>query len=155
MLGPSLPRRQSLPSGPLHARLAADLLALHPHPCSLPQAANLIKAGYDVTVWNRSADKCAALQAAGAKVCLGSGARQFDLAVGAVQLQAACWTHQPLCLVLTMHMCVAARPCAQVAGTPAEVVSACDITLAMLSDPEACLAVAKGAVVLLGAVRGG
>lgn len=34
---------------------------------------------------------------------------------------------------------------AQVAGTPAEVVAACDITLAMLSDPEACLAVAKGA----------
>ena len=29
---------------------------------------NLIKAGYEVTVWNRSADKCAALQAAGAKV---------------------------------------------------------------------------------------
>lgn len=30
------------------------------------------------------------------------------------------------------------------AATPAEVVSACDITLAMLSDPEACLAVATG-----------
>ena len=32
----------------------------------------------------------------------------------------------------------------QVAATPAEVVACCDITLAMLSDPEACLAVATG-----------
>ena len=90
MLGPSLPRRQSLPSGPLHARLAADLLALHPHPCSLPQAANLIKAGYDVTVWNRSADKCAALQAAGAKVHLGSGARHLHFAARHPQLGGCC-----------------------------------------------------------------
>lgn len=32
------------------------------------QAKNLIKAGYQVTVWNRSADKCARLVEAGAKV---------------------------------------------------------------------------------------
>ncbi|EFN59865.1 hypothetical protein CHLNCDRAFT_133685 [Chlorella variabilis] len=61
-------------------------------------AANLLKAGYEVTVWNRSPDKCAGLAAAGATV----------------------------------------------AGTPAEAVAACDIALAMLSDPEACLAVATG-----------
>ncbi|PRW60273.1 glyoxylate succinic semialdehyde reductase chloroplastic [Chlorella sorokiniana] len=72
-------------------------------------AANLIKDGYDVTVWNRSADKCAALQAAGAKL----------------------------------------------AGTPAEVVSSCDITLAMLSDPEACLAVAMGPDGVASAMKAG
>ncbi|PSC68561.1 glyoxylate succinic semialdehyde reductase chloroplastic [Micractinium conductrix] len=59
-------------------------------------ALNLVKAGYEVVVWNRSPAKCDALAAAGA----------------------------------------------QVAATPAEVVACCDITLAMLSDPEACLAVA-------------
>eukprot|EP01024_Parvocaulis_polyphysoides_P039102 TRINITY_DN3530_c0_g1_i1.p1 TRINITY_DN3530_c0_g1~~TRINITY_DN3530_c0_g1_i1.p1 ORF type:complete len:334 (-),score=60.49 TRINITY_DN3530_c0_g1_i1:242-1159(-) len=32
-------------------------------------AANLLKAGYEVNVWNRSADKCQALKEAGAKVC--------------------------------------------------------------------------------------
>eukprot|EP01023_Acetabularia_acetabulum_P001964 TRINITY_DN1076_c0_g1_i3.p1 TRINITY_DN1076_c0_g1~~TRINITY_DN1076_c0_g1_i3.p1 ORF type:complete len:376 (-),score=95.40 TRINITY_DN1076_c0_g1_i3:257-1384(-) len=32
-------------------------------------AANLLKAGYQVNVWNRSADKCNDLQSAGAKVC--------------------------------------------------------------------------------------
>lgn len=47
-------------------------------------------------------------------------------------------------------------PCTslQVASSPAEVVSACDITLAMLSDPEACLAVAKGALSSLQRRRG-
>jgi len=35
-------------------------------------------------------------------------------------------------------------PSLQAAGTPAEVVAACDITLAMLSDPTACLEVATG-----------
>ena len=32
------------------------------------QASNLIKAGYDVTVWNRSPDKCKPLEEKGAKV---------------------------------------------------------------------------------------
>lgn len=77
-----------------------------PTPASPPtcpqQALNLLKAGYAVTVWNRSPDKCAALAAAGATV----------------------------------------------APTPAAAVAACDITLAMLSDPEACLAVALGECVV-------
>jgi len=34
-----------------------------------PMASNLLKAGYDVTVWNRSPDKCAPLKDQGAKVC--------------------------------------------------------------------------------------
>jgi hypothetical protein len=34
----------------------------------LLQALNLIKAGYKVVVWNRSADKCEPLKAAGATV---------------------------------------------------------------------------------------
>ncbi len=33
-----------------------------------PQAENLIKDGYDLTVWNRNKDKCKALQEKGAKV---------------------------------------------------------------------------------------
>jgi hypothetical protein len=37
-----------------------------------PQALNLIKAGYSVTVWNRSLDKCDALANAGAQVRIGS-----------------------------------------------------------------------------------
>lgn len=61
-------------------------------------ALNLIKAGYSVTVWNRSPEKC------------------DDLAAGG----------------------------AQVASTPAEVAATCDITIAMLADPQACLDVAFG-----------
>ncbi len=56
-------------------------------------AANLVKAGYDVTVWNRTADKCEPL-----------------LALGAMKAQ-----------------------------TPAEVMAACDICFAMVSDPAAAL----------------
>eukprot|EP00887_Chlorella_sp_A99_P000023 scaffold16.g23.t1 len=64
----------------------------------IAMAINLLKAGYSVTVWNRSPGKCDALAAAGAAV----------------------------------------------AGTPAEVMSQCDITVAMLADPEAALEVATG-----------
>ncbi|KAL4421900.1 hypothetical protein ABPG77_005184 [Micractinium sp. CCAP 211/92] len=74
-------------------------------------ASNLLKAGYEVTVWNRSPGKADGLVAAGAKV----------------------------------------------AATPAEVVAACDITLAMLSDPEACLEVAtdpNGVASAIGAGKG-
>ncbi|GAB4814524.1 hypothetical protein N2152v2_001570 [Parachlorella kessleri] len=61
-------------------------------------ALNLIKAGYDVTVWNRTPGKCDSLANAGAKV----------------------------------------------GSSPADVVRSCDITLAMVSDPEACLNLAFG-----------
>ncbi|EIE24341.1 hypothetical protein COCSUDRAFT_14707 [Coccomyxa subellipsoidea C-169] len=63
-------------------------------------ARNLLKAGYEVTVWNRSPDKCKLLEAEGAKV----------------------------------------------AASPEEAAAACDITLAMLADPPAALAVAEQAV---------
>lgn len=63
-----------------------------------PMALNLLKAGYSITVWNRSPEKC------------------DDLAAGG----------------------------ASVARTPAEVAASCDIVIAMLADPEACLAVALG-----------
>eukprot|EP00271_Cylindrocystis_brebissonii_P014275 TRINITY_DN35584_c0_g1_i1.p1 TRINITY_DN35584_c0_g1~~TRINITY_DN35584_c0_g1_i1.p1 ORF type:complete len:388 (+),score=60.37 TRINITY_DN35584_c0_g1_i1:134-1297(+) len=68
-------------------------------------AKNLIGAGYSVTVWNRSMDKCQALVDAGA-------------------LQGS---------------------------TPQKVTEACDITFAMLADPDAALEVACGAS---GAVKG-
>ena len=60
--------------------------------------ANLVKAGFDVTVWNRNPEKCAEL------VLL--GARQ--------------------------------------GATPKDVAASCDITFAMVSDPEAALALCKG-----------
>jgi 3-hydroxyisobutyrate dehydrogenase-like beta-hydroxyacid dehydrogenase len=63
-----------------------------------PMALNILNAGYPLVVYNRDADKCAPLVAAGAKV----------------------------------------------AATPREVAAACDITLAMVSDPGAALAVALG-----------
>jgi glyoxylate/succinic semialdehyde reductase len=63
-----------------------------------PMALNLIKAGYSVTVWNRSTAKCDGLAAGGAAVGL----------------------------------------------TPAAVVAASDITISMLADPNASLAVALG-----------
>ena len=64
------------------------------------QARNLMKAGYTVTVWNRSPDKCKELE-------LGEGA--------------------------------------SVAGSSADCVAASDITIAMLADPAAALAVARDA----------
>jgi glyoxylate/succinic semialdehyde reductase len=63
-----------------------------------PMALNLIKAGYSLTVWNRTIEKC------------------DDLAAGG----------------------------ATVGRTPAEVVAASDITIAMLADPKASLLVALG-----------
>lgn len=62
------------------------------------QAMRLIRAGYDVVVWNRTPEAC------------------DDLAAGGVQ----------------------------VADSPAAVTEACDITLAMLADPRACMEVACG-----------
>ena len=64
-----------------------------------PMAANLLRAGCDVTVWNRSADKCSPL-----------------VGLGALQ-----------------------------GSSPGEVAAACDITIAMLSDPKASREVCFGA----------
>ncbi|GJN18583.1 hypothetical protein PR202_gb05755 [Eleusine coracana subsp. coracana] len=63
-----------------------------------PMASNLIKAGCDVTVWNRTKSKCDPLLTLGAK-------------------------YQP---------------------SPAEVASSCDVTFAMLADPESAVEVACG-----------
>lgn len=62
-------------------------------------AENLVKAGFDVTVWNRNPEKCAEL--------MSLGARQ--------------------------------------GATPKDVAASCDITFAMVSDPEAALALCQGA----------
>lgn len=59
---PLLPAQPSWPH-----RLLVNTLAFRTTPGSL-QAANLVKAGYDVTVWNRSPGKCEELAQAGAKV---------------------------------------------------------------------------------------
>lgn len=61
-------------------------------------AANLVKAGFEVTVWNRNPVKCAEL--------VSLGARQ--------------------------------------GATPKDVAASCDITFAMVSDPEAALALCQG-----------
>lgn len=63
-----------------------------------PMASNLIKAGYDVTVWNRTESKCDPLLSLGAK---------FE-------------------------------------SSPAGVASSCDVTFAMLADPESAAEVACG-----------
>ncbi|CAK9324702.1 unnamed protein product [Citrullus colocynthis] len=63
-----------------------------------PMAQNLIKSGYDVTVWNRTKSKCDPLINLGAK-------------------------YQP---------------------SPQEVAASCDVTFAMLADPESALDVATG-----------
>ncbi|XP_004146817.1 glyoxylate/succinic semialdehyde reductase 2, chloroplastic [Cucumis sativus] len=63
-----------------------------------PMAQNLIKSGYDVTVWNRTKSKCDPLINLGAK-------------------------YQP---------------------SPQEVAACCDVTFAMLADPESALDVATG-----------
>ncbi|KAM0928879.1 hypothetical protein ACQ4PT_001940 [Festuca glaucescens] len=63
-----------------------------------PMASNLIKAGYDVTVWNRTKSKCDPLLSLGAK---------FE-------------------------------------SSPAGVASSCDVTFAMLADPESAAEVACG-----------
>ena len=72
-------------------------------------AANLIKAGFAVTIWNRSADKCIELTKLGARI----------------------------------------------AGTPREVVEACDITFAMLADPAAAQYVCFGLHGVLEAITPG
>lgn len=61
-------------------------------------AANLVKAGFEVTVWNRNPEKCAELVSLGAR-----------------------------------H-----------GATPKDVAASCDITFAMVSDPEAALALCQG-----------
>lgn len=71
-------------------------------------ARNLMKAGYSVTVWNRSPDKCKELEGEGASV----------------------------------------------AGSAADCVAASDITVAMLADPAAALAVARDAASGLAAGKG-
>ncbi|ONM40590.1 Glyoxylate/succinic semialdehyde reductase 2 chloroplastic [Zea mays] len=63
-----------------------------------PMASNLIKAGCDVTVWNRTKSKCDPLLSLGAK-------------------------YEP---------------------TPAQVASSCDVTFAMLADPQSAAEVACG-----------
>lgn len=52
---------------PFTNRTASYSINVHLCCFLIPQANNLIKAGYDVTVWNRSPDRCAPLVAAGAK----------------------------------------------------------------------------------------
>ena len=72
-------------------------------------AANLLKAGFPVTVWNRTAETCAPLVA--------QGARQ--------------------------------------AASPAEVITGCDITFAMVSDPAAAADLCFGAGGVLEAITAG
>lgn len=75
----------------------------------LAMADNLIKAGYDLTVWNRNPDKCKPLQEKGAKV----------------------------------------------AQTAKAVAEQCDVTVAMLADPQAAEVVATGADGIAAGMREG
>jgi 3-hydroxyisobutyrate dehydrogenase-like beta-hydroxyacid dehydrogenase len=88
-------------------------------PMSRIQTRNLLKDGYQVTVWNRDETKCGPLKEAGAQV------RQI----------AVPWACRSASTTL---------PLAQVASTAKDVAASCDVTFAMLSDPPAALAVALG-----------
>lgn len=111
------------------------------------QAENLIKDGCDLTVWNRNKDKCKALQEKGAKV---NNASIFNLALSrglrlcALQLYVGhnkCDHH--LC-ILQSCACNLCHVSVQVAESAKAVAEQCDITVAMLADPQAAEAVATG-----------
>ena len=107
------------------------------------KAENLIKDGYDLTVWNRNKDKCKALQEKGAKVTNASIAnlapsRGFRLC--ALQLQ----THVATRCILPSCACDMSHVVVQVAESAKAVAEQCDITVAMLADPQAAEAVATG-----------
>lgn len=125
-----------------------------------PQTRNLLKAGYQVVVWNRNPDKCAALAAEGAKVggilCANDRRRttQHSYAHLLPQTQShTCYCIRP-CRYAHTHTQSHAHP--QVASTPQEVAAAATYTFAMLSDPEAALDVAnRPDGVAAGGARGG
>lgn len=113
----------------------------------------MIKDGYDLTVWNRNKDKCKALQEKGAKVTnasLGNVTPGKGLRLYALQLyvgQVAC-SHQTfieyfvvMCMLLS---CNISHIAVQVAESAKAVAEQCDITVAMLADPQAAEAVATG-----------
>ncbi|KAG8481827.1 hypothetical protein CXB51_027231 [Gossypium anomalum] len=77
-----------------------------------PMALNLIKAGCDVIVWNRTKSKCDPLISLGANLCASSAE--------------------------------AALCCYWYSSSPEEVAANCDVTFAMLADPESAIDVACG-----------
>ena len=86
-------------------------------------ATNLIKAGYSVTVWNRTAEKCDALAAAGAATAVSPAeVRVAALCCALLRLSYFSTTCTTRLLVL-------------------QVMENCDVTIAMLADPEAALQV--------------
>lgn len=86
------------------------------------QSKNLVKDGYEVTVWNRNPDKTKPLQEAGAKVHPLHAASHI-----------ACFTSPSSALSLTL----------QVGKSIKEVVESCEIIVAMVSDPAAAKQVAN------------
>lgn len=103
----------------------------------------MIKDGYDLTVWNRNKDKCKGLQEKGAKVTDASIAnlvptREFRLC--ALQLQ----RHVTTRCILQSCVCDMSHVAVQVAESAKAVAEQCDITVAMLADPQAAEAVATG-----------
>jgi hypothetical protein len=126
----------------------------------LAMARNLIKAGYEVHVWNRDASKCKELVSEGAKASTQlSGAvntpflidqRPFVSRCQAVQhhlLAASLGKVQPLRLppcLIHPPCSVCSLPAQQLASSPQELARSCTYTFAMLADPEAALAVATG-----------
>ncbi|KAK4479561.1 hypothetical protein RD792_015079 [Penstemon davidsonii] len=85
-----------------------------------PMAQNLIKSGCDVTVWNRTKSKCDPLISLGAK---------FILWLGCISV---------------LSMSSSAGGAFGYKSSPEEVAASCDVTFAMLADPESAVDVACG-----------
>ncbi|PWZ30623.1 Glyoxylate/succinic semialdehyde reductase 2, chloroplastic [Zea mays] len=92
-----------------------------------PMASNLIKAGCDVTVWNRTKSKCDPLLSLGAKYAT---LFVFNFV----------FTY-PICDPFYYSMHSSGTP---YEPTPAQVASSCDVTFAMLADPQSAAEVACG-----------
>lgn len=88
-----------------------------------------------MTVWNRNKDKCKPLQEKGAKVCF--CCIEYCLNQHAYHLSSL----QCVCVALARYLHVFP---VQVADSAKAVAEQCDITVAMLADPEAAEAVATG-----------
>jgi hypothetical protein len=117
------------------------------------QAENLIKDGYDLTVWNRNKDKCKALQEKGAKVNNASipnlaSSRGLRLCTLQLYVGQNARDHR-MFIVYFVVMCMPVscnmnHVAVQVAESAKAVAEQCDITVAMLADPQAAEAVATG-----------
>lgn len=119
-------------------------------PVDCLQAKNLIHAGYELTVWNRSPEKCQPLQEIGAKVScqhatpsIPQAPKLHALAKTTCLQQMSSCLQQMSSVPQTDHRLQGWVVPAQVADSPQAVAEQADVVLAMLADPKAALEVAQ------------